>query len=373
MKLEYDKSKYAQTIICDFDDTLCITTTRDWENAQPVQGIINKINNFYNKGWQIIIVTARGQLSCDGDTEKADAKYRKIIEGWLHRNGVKYHLLRFEKYLGSYYLDDKAINLEDFINLEVEEIKTGWSGAKVEKRGDRIFKTHHDSLQAAKWYNMAAPLVNVPLVHSMIGETLCLEYLKDNESYFKIDDVNDAINKFSLYPIKNPFELYIERMKKHCKANVDFYEIIDLLEDKETIAYFNMFGSFMHGDLSLENIIQTDKGMYLIDPIYKEDQWSSYLLDITKMMHSYRKYNRMFEYEVFTNGWIDKIKSPFKDGGDWTRYHLLLLEVSQWIRVIKYIPDAELKKEYHDKTKQMLNDVIKYKETIYFSNKNKKS
>jgi hypothetical protein len=104
----------------------------------------------------------------------------------------------------------------------------------------------------------------------------------------------------------------------------------------------------MHGDLSIENIIQTNKGMFLIDPIYKEDGWSSYLLDISKMLHSYRKYNRMFEYEVFLNGWV-------KAGLD--EYILRLLEVTQWIRVIKYIPDPELKQEYHTKTKLLLDEI----------------
>lgn len=352
MQLVYNRDSYHKTISVDFDDTLCSTQTRDWENAEPMWPVINKVNSLYDKGWQILIITARGQLSCEGNTVKADQKYRKIIEDWLHKHGVKYHELRFEKYLASYYVDDKSLNIEEFVDLEITEIKTGWSGAKVEKRGDRIFKTHHDSIEAAKWYNMAAPLVNVPIVHSMIGKTLCLEYLESNGKYFKIDDVNDAINKFSLYPTTPSFDLYIERMKRHCEANDDFWEVITLLEDPEVIKECDSFKTFMHGDLSIENIIQTDKGMYLIDPIYKEGQWSSYLLDISKMMHSYRKYNRMFEYEVFTNGWV-------LTGID--KYVLQLLEVTQWIRIIKYLP-LDIKDDYISKTKELLNDIIKYKE-----------
>jgi capsule biosynthesis phosphatase len=361
MKLQYNREKYFQTLICDFDDTICITTTRDWENARPHWGIINKINNFYEKGWQIIIVTARGQLSCNGDTEKADKKYRKTIEDWLKKHSVKYHDLKFEKYLGSYYLDDKALNLDDFLNLEIEEIKTGWSGAKIEKHGNRIFKTHPNVKYEAVWYNMASPIINTPIVQSMIGETLCLEYLKDNESYFKIDEVNDVIKKFSLYKINNLFNLYKERMLKHYEANDDFYEMAMLLDDPTIDQFCNMRSSFMHGDLSIENIIQTDKGMYLIDPIYKEDQWSSYLLDISKMMHSYRKYNRMFEYEVFANGWVNELKGSFVESAEEIKYILQVLEVTQFIRVIKYIPDEDLRKEYHQKTKQMLNNLIKNK------------
>ena len=50
----------------------------------------------------------------------------------------------------------------------------------------------------------------------------------------------------------------------------------------------------------------------------------------------------MFEYEVFLNTWV-------KRGED--EYILRLLEVTQWIRVVKYIPDPVVKKDIHRKTK----------------------
>jgi capsule biosynthesis phosphatase len=353
---------YDKRVIVDFDDTIATTTTRDWDNAVPHWDVINRINNLYEKGWEVWIVTARGQLSCNGDFEAADRKYRKIMEEWLKTHGVKYHLLSFEKRLASYYIDDKALMPEEFVDLEIREIKTGWSGAKVEKRGDRIFKTHPDSLMAAKWYNMAAPLVNVPIVHSMIGQTLSLEYLEDNGAFFKMDDINDAIDKFRLYKTGENYRRYIVRMRDHCRVNDDFYDIIDILKSGEFYAYCSGQNSFMHGDLSLENVIQTDKGLYFIDPIYNERQWSSYLLDISKMLHSYRKYNRMFEYEVFLNTWVERLNMNYGDyNKDDIKYILQVLEVSQWIRVIKYIPDLIVKKDMHEKTKQLLNEIIKYK------------
>jgi len=346
MKLDYNTSLSYKTIAVDFDDTLSLTTVRDWENAEPNWQIINKINNLYDKGWQILIITARGQLSCDGDTDAADKKYRKLIETWLSKYHVKYHKLSFNKYLAAMYLDDKSITPEDFMELEIKEIKTGWSGAKVEKRGDRIYKTHHDSFSVAEWYKMASPLVNTPIVHSLVGKTLCLEYLVDNGHYFKIDEVNSAIEKFSLYKTNVKFETYIDRMQVHVDYNKMFDEIITMLSKQYIVDYCNDRCTFMHGDMSIENLIQTDNGLFFIDPIYKKDSWSSYLLDITKMLHSYRKYNRMFEYEVFLNGWI-------KSGED--ALILKLLEITQWIRVIKYIPDKNIKNEYIEITKNLIS------------------
>jgi len=343
---------YNNRIIVDFDDTIATTTTRDWDSAIPHRDVINKINNLYNDGWEVWIITARGQLSCEGDFIKADKKYRKSIESWLATHGVKYHKLSFEKRLAAYYIDDKALLPEEFVDLEIIKIKSGWSGAVVEKRGDRIFKTHHDSIDAASWYNKAAPLVNVPIVHSMIGQTLCLEYLEDNGSYFKIDEINSNIDKFSLYKTSIPFSTYIDRVQKHVDVmdeslKSDSEKIMVLLKRIES--YCNIESSFMHGDLSLENLIQTDKGLFLIDPIYKEDQWSSYLLDISKMLHSYRKYDRMFEYQVFFNSWLKK-------GVD--EYTMRLLEVTQWIRIIKYIPDPVMKEDIIKKTKELLSFII---------------
>jgi capsule biosynthesis phosphatase len=351
------KNKYLQnywkTIICDVDDTISVTTTHDWENATPNNAVINKINKLYNNGWTVILMTARGQVSCNGNFKTAAEKYRTKMEAWLKKHEVKYHMLSFEKYLASYYVDDKSLTPQQFIDLDIRDLQTGWSGASVEKRGDRVFKTlvnYPEALNESIWYNMAAPLINAPIVYNVIGNTIALEYLEDNGQHFKIEDINNVIHIFSLYRTYIPFEKYIERIEAHCKVNDDFYEILPLLKEKEE--YFNKYNTFCHGDFSIENIIQTDKGTFLIDPIWNVNNWSSYLLDISKMMHSYRKFNRMFEYEVFLNSWI-------KNGDDLEEYSLKLLEITQFIRIIKYQKNIEIKKEFTKITKQLLQNIIK--------------
>ena len=340
---------YDKRIICDIDDTISMTTTRDWVNATPIWPVINKINKLYDQGWEIWLVTARGQLSFGGDIEKSEAINGPIIRAWMEKHGVKYHKLSFQKFLGAYYVDDKALTPEAFVDLDIRKIESGWSGAGVEKRGDRIFKTHSNSIDAARWYNMAAPFVNVPIIHSLVGQTLCMEYLQETEQHFKMDDINKAIKTFSMYKTYTPFSKYIEKIQDHCKSNKDFFNIINLLDAE--YKFFDSQSTFMHGDMSLDNLINTQKGLYFIDPIYSENEWSSYLLDITKMMHSYRRYNRMFEYEVFMKNWTKDI----------SQYRLQLLEVSQFVRVIKYIPDEKVKKEFHQLTNTLLNNLIQNK------------
>jgi hypothetical protein len=197
------------------------------------------------------------------------------------------------------YIDDKNYLPDDFINLDIRNITIGLSGAVVEKHGNKIYKTHADSIDAAKWYKMASPFINVPRVHTVVGQTICLDYITDNGENFKIDDINRAIDKFSMYRTYVPFSTYLDKIKTHTNLYPQFKSILKLLNEEEK--FFDSNRTFCHGDLSIENLIQTDKGLYFIDPLYNIESYSSYLLDISKMLHSYRKHNRMFEYEVFAN------------------------------------------------------------------------
>lgn len=153
-----------------------------------------------------------------------------------------------------------------------------------------------------------------------------------------------------MYKTYTPFEKYIERIQDHCKYNDDFYDIIPLLEKRKE--YYDNYNTFCHGDFSLENLIQTDKGLYLIDPIWNENNWSSYLLDISKMLHSYRKYNRMFEYEVFLTYYTKN------NGESLDENALKILEVTQFIRVLKYIKNPKLKEEIYSLTKNLLEECL---------------
>jgi len=342
---------YDKRLIVDLDDTISRTINRDWENAEPILPIIEKINRLYDEGWEIFIVTARGQLSCKGNYKKADKKYRTIIENWLKINNVKYHKLSFMKELGSYYIDDKALLPEEFINLDIRVLKAGWSGAMVEKRGNKVYKTHPNALNEALWYKTAAHFCNTPKVYSVIGKTLCLEYIEHDEKnhVIKIDNINSIIKKFMFIPNNVSFVKYIERIKKRHLDVLGingFNSIIYHLE--KYYDTYNSNKSFCHGDLSLENIlIDYNKKHYLIDPIYEPDQYSSWMLDVSKLIHSFRKHNDIAMVEFLYNYY-----GNFK-------CELYILEITQWIRVIKYLRkfNQSLANEYIEKIKRMIKEV----------------
>jgi len=84
-------------IYIDIDDTICI----------PIFKNIQKANKLYETGHTIIYWTARGtQTKIDwSDTTK------KQFKEW----GVKYHDIQFGKPYYDLFIDDKNINVKDWI------------------------------------------------------------------------------------------------------------------------------------------------------------------------------------------------------------------------------------------------------------------
>ena len=111
-----DTTKY-RTFVIDIDDTICFTRNRDFKNSEPNKKVIDKINLLYSKGWKIILYTARGAKSCKTLEEKEN-KYRQITENWLKKNNVRCSELVFGKMNADYYVDDKNLSIEEFLNFK---------------------------------------------------------------------------------------------------------------------------------------------------------------------------------------------------------------------------------------------------------------
>jgi|TARA_Y100000114_G_C11725854_1_gene310933 hypothetical protein len=98
--------------VIDLDHTLCDTKKKpngDWDylNSIPYENRIKKVNLLWEKGNKIIIETARG---CNSKRNWYLETYNQLVS-W----GLKFHQLRTGvKFGADYYIDDKAINSEDF-------------------------------------------------------------------------------------------------------------------------------------------------------------------------------------------------------------------------------------------------------------------
>jgi len=287
-------SHYTTTLVVDFDDTIAITHNRDWTNATPNTALVNKLNALYDDGWSVHIVTARGQISCDGNCEAADLKYRKQIESWLGQHAVKYSSLSFQKKLAAYYIDDKGITPEQFVeSFERTRLVGGWSGDSVyyDKVTDSVYKTSKNTPSVVRWFEVAASYgYNVPHIYSVIGDTIRMQYL--NIACGDITNVLETVHTFaSQAPLQSEAvsaHSYISRCRDRVK-NVLSLEDYSFIYIALSHAMRQTPLTFSHGDCSISNIMSGPKdstAVYFIDPINDPTLYSSWVIDIAKLYTS---------------------------------------------------------------------------------------
>ena len=95
-----------KTYIVDIDNTICISNNSDYANSKPIFERIAKINKLYDDGNTIIYWTARGGNSGIDWTDKTHSQ----LAAW----GCKYNEIRMNKPVYDLWIDDKAINSEEY-------------------------------------------------------------------------------------------------------------------------------------------------------------------------------------------------------------------------------------------------------------------
>lgn len=93
--------------VFDLDGTLCTETGGRYQDAEPLEARIARVNQLHAEGHHIIIDSARGSMT--------HVDWRELTRRQLELWGVKYHVLRVgKKFYGDIYVDDHAIHAEEF-------------------------------------------------------------------------------------------------------------------------------------------------------------------------------------------------------------------------------------------------------------------
>jgi capsule biosynthesis phosphatase len=112
-------------LIFDLDNTLCTTLGRDYKNAKPNAMMIEKIRQYKQNGFEIVISTSRNVRTYEGSIGKINANTLPVIIDWLREQEVPYDEIYVAKpWCGhdGFYVDDKAIRPQEFLDLSYAQI-----------------------------------------------------------------------------------------------------------------------------------------------------------------------------------------------------------------------------------------------------------
>jgi len=106
--------------VVDLDDTICfpnhemLDTYSKYSLANPNVKLIEKLRQLKSDGHTIIIHSARRMLTHKGNLTAIELDVGDATRFWLEEHSVPYDQLIFGKPYGDVYVDDKAVNANDF-------------------------------------------------------------------------------------------------------------------------------------------------------------------------------------------------------------------------------------------------------------------
>lgn len=281
-------------IVFDLDDTICHTENRDYANASPLAGVVDRIKEVRAvlPSASIVIHTSRGMASCDGDVALAEWKNRPVIERWLREHGVEADEIIFGKPLADIYVDDKAMSAADFGRATIERYE-GFSGARVVRVGGVIIKECSNANEQYAWYKQAKGAYGgvgayIPEVYSATLGKLYMEYVDGKPAFQVVDEsvVRRMVSIMCEVP-KLQGENNLEAYAAYVAGRANAIGVKTSIGDRIRRCDILERRTFCHGDFSLLNTIVTKDRIALIDPSPK-DCISTWLLDAAKLRASIR-------------------------------------------------------------------------------------
>lgn len=346
-------------IVFDIDDTICNNKNRDYENAIPFKNVIDKINKLHEQGVKIVLYTSRGMVSCKGDINKIIEKNKDVLERWLEKNDVKYDELIFGKPLGDMYIDDKAMNVREFIEQDFCKL-SGHSGYDVIRLGNIVKKemTDENYAKVIDWYNASEKIANSPKIISNLYSTIYMEYVDGIIAYKclneeLLDKIIEQVMKFKeiKYDTLDKGKM-LKKINSHRSADTEWNKIVDECENYIKEIDLTEYASLSHGDYTLANIVVKDGELYLLDSLYDKES-SSYLLDFAKLKMSLDGYEERFcGGPHIDSKYRDYFVRRLKELG--ILEQVKILEFMYVVRLYNYNDDKELVKEFANERRKEL-------------------
>lgn len=115
-----------ERVVVDIDGVLAKKDKGDYADKNVDESILGQLREYEERGFYIILHTARNMRTHEGRVGKINAETAPILLDWLEENDVPYDEIHYGKpWCGNegFYIDDKAIRPSEFLSMEHEEIR----------------------------------------------------------------------------------------------------------------------------------------------------------------------------------------------------------------------------------------------------------
>ena len=113
-------------IVIDLDNTVTHSDTeKSYDAVLPRRDVIEQLRAYKERGFEIVIHTSRNMRTYDGNVGKINVNTLPTILAWLEKHDVPHDEVIVGKPWcghGGFYVDDKTIRPDEFVNKTYEEI-----------------------------------------------------------------------------------------------------------------------------------------------------------------------------------------------------------------------------------------------------------
>lgn len=127
------------TLIFDIDGTICPIKDKNekYEDLVPDEKVVSKMRKYKENGAKIILNTSRNMNSYNGNIGLINANTAKVLLDWLEKWNIPYDEIVYGKPWpghNGFYVDDRTIRPDEFINCTYDEVKEICKKSQVKKR-----------------------------------------------------------------------------------------------------------------------------------------------------------------------------------------------------------------------------------------------
>jgi len=112
-------------LVMDIDGTICTKCGTDYADSKPIQAVITKLREYKQNGFYIILFTSRQMRTHQNNIGKINAQTLPTVIDWMKKYNIPFDEIHIGKpwcgYKG-FYVDDKSIRPDEFLNHSYEEI-----------------------------------------------------------------------------------------------------------------------------------------------------------------------------------------------------------------------------------------------------------